>query len=90
MTTAILSTHEQFSEALVDFGKNNPTFPSDLVAVGTHTECRSKELLLEYRCESEDVLRIVIDSPATWEDFEIQLAEFWDEIDFKEKPVDED
>lgn len=85
----ILKDAQDLTEALNDFAQNNPTFPAGFVEIVNDAEARWGTCSLEYRCESGDRITQDIDYPLSWEDFEIQLAEFWDLIDFKEEGVKE-
>jgi hypothetical protein len=92
MTT--LNTYKDLSEALADFAKNNSSFPDDFVRIKMDTEVmetvEGENYCLDYRATDDRLtLDQDIDYPCTWDEFEIQLAEFWDLIDFWEKPVEE-
>ena len=87
-----LTIYQELNDALENFAKHYPTFPVDFVAIEFDSEPRktqSGNYWLKYRCESGDEIANSINLPISWEDFEVQIAELWDEIDFRENPVEE-
>ena len=90
-TMTTLKDSQDLNNALDDFAKNNPAFPADFVAIESDFECETVLHWFEYRADDDRLtLYRDIDLPISWEDFETQIAELWDDIDFWENPVEEE
>ena len=86
----MITTHQELIVALDDFAKNNPEFPIGYVEVKVVEDAEVPSYYLSYSPDATDeVTQTLLDSQLSYEDFEILVAEFWDDIDWYESEVGE-